>query len=69
MANEVICGFCKHYLWFLEEKSIDEAICYIKVKRVSGYDKVCEEYFTRDDIHTNRTIPKYCKHYNDELKF
>ena len=61
---EVICACCDHYLYYKEKNdNYETALCELCNRRVSGYDKVCEDYILMKGMGTRRTIPDYCKNY------
>lgn len=56
--NEVECWCCKYY-WPYDEDN--DKHCVLKDIEVSPYAAVCEDFELRDGLHTDRTIPDYCK--------
>ena len=56
--KEVECWCCKHFV--LREKT-ETGGCINKWVVVPAHDRVCEDFELRDGLHTERTIPDYCK--------
>ena len=63
VMTEVMCGNCEHYLYYKERGERLEALCDFCGRRVSAFDKVCEEFIIMQGLFTKRTIPDYCKYY------
>ncbi len=68
MSNFVKCWHCIHYIWFSVNSDNSSAVCDIKKQRVSATETVCEQFILDKGIHTIKSIPDYCTHYNNQKK-